>query len=119
MVDIKKILLQFMSKSILCFSLGVLYYLVFTFRSLIRFEFIFVYCVRECSDILVLTYCCPAPLRDCKDSEFWIRCPLGTNNCYQEDGPLNGYDAGQDEGLRECVCVCTYTYAEIISLESH
>ena len=38
----------------LCFPLRVLYFLVLTFRSLIHFEFIFVYSIRKCSDFILL-----------------------------------------------------------------
>ena len=38
----------------LCFPLGVLQYLVLLIRSLIHFEFIFVYGVRECSNLIIL-----------------------------------------------------------------
>ena len=51
----KKILLQFMSKSVLpMFSFKSFIVSRFTFRSLIHFEFIFVYGVRECSNFILL-----------------------------------------------------------------
>ena len=61
----KKILLQFMSKSVLpMFSSESFIVSGITFRSLIHFEFIFVYDVRECPNIILLN--CypvfPAPL---------------------------------------------------------
>ena len=51
----KKIWLQFMSKSVLpmFFSRGFVVY-DFTFRSLVYFEFNFVYGIRECSKFIVL-----------------------------------------------------------------
>ena len=51
----KKILLQFMSKGVLpMFSSGSFIVSYLTFRSLIHFEFIFVYGVRECSNFILL-----------------------------------------------------------------
>ena len=51
----KKILLQFMSKSVLpMFSSKSFIVSSLTFRSLIYFEFIFVYGVRECSNFILL-----------------------------------------------------------------
>ena len=51
----KKILLQFMSKSVLpMFSSKSFIISGLTFRSLIHFEFIFVYGVRECSNFILL-----------------------------------------------------------------
>ena len=51
----KKILLQFMSKSVLpMFSLRSFMVLCLAFRSLIHFELIFVYSVRKCSKLIVL-----------------------------------------------------------------
>ena len=51
----KKILLWFMSKSVLpMFSSKSFIVSGLTFRSLIHFEFIFVYGVRECSDFILL-----------------------------------------------------------------
>ena len=51
----KKILLWFMSKSVLpMFSAKSFIVSVLTFRSLIHFEFIFVYGVRECSNFILL-----------------------------------------------------------------
>ena len=51
----KKILLQFMSKSVLpMFSSKSFIISGLTFRSLIHFEFIFVYCVKECSNFIIL-----------------------------------------------------------------
>ena len=51
----KRILLSFMSKSILSmFSSKSLIVSGFTFRSLICFEFIFVYGVRKCSSFILL-----------------------------------------------------------------
>ena len=51
----KKILLRFMSKCVLpMFSSKSLIVPGFTFRSLIHFEFIFVYGVRECSNFVLL-----------------------------------------------------------------
>ena len=51
----KNILLQFMSKSVLpMFSSGSFRVSGFTFRSLIHFEFLFVYSVRECSNFILL-----------------------------------------------------------------
>ena len=62
----KKILLRFMSKSVLpMFSSKSFIVSGLTFRSLIHFEFIFVYGVRECSKFHSFTYSCPvfpAPL---------------------------------------------------------
>ena len=52
---LKKILLQFMSKSVLpMFSSKSFIVSGLTFRSLIHFEFIFVYGVRECSNFILL-----------------------------------------------------------------
>ena len=54
-VGSKKILLQFMSKSVLpIFSSKSFIVSHLTFRSLIYFEFIFVYGVRECSNFILL-----------------------------------------------------------------
>ena len=51
----EKILLQFMSENVLpMFSSKSFIVSVLTFRSLIHFEFIFVYGVRECSNFLLL-----------------------------------------------------------------
>ena len=51
---IKKILLRFMSKSVLpLFSSKSYIVSGLTFRSLIHFEFIFVYGVRECSNFIL------------------------------------------------------------------
>ena len=51
----KKILVQFMSKSILpMFSFKSFIVSSLMFRSLIHFEFIFVYSVRECSNFIRL-----------------------------------------------------------------
>ena len=51
----KKILLQFMSKSVLhMFSSKRFIVPGLTFRSLIHFEFIFVYSVRKCSSFILL-----------------------------------------------------------------
>uniref|UniRef100_A0A8D1YM44 Uncharacterized protein n=1 Tax=Sus scrofa TaxID=9823 RepID=A0A8D1YM44_PIG len=51
----EKILLQFMSESILpMFSSKSFIVSVLIFRSLIHFEFIFVYDVRECSNFILL-----------------------------------------------------------------
>ena len=51
----KKILLRFMSKSVLpMFSYRSFIVSGFTVRSLIHFEFIFVYGVRECSNFILL-----------------------------------------------------------------
>ena len=51
----KKILLQFMSKSVLpMFSSRSFTVSCLTFRSLIHFEFIFLYGVRECSNFILL-----------------------------------------------------------------
>ena len=51
----KRILLWFMSKSVLpMFSSKSLIVSGFTFRSLIHFEFIFVYGVKECSNFILL-----------------------------------------------------------------
>ena len=50
----KKILLRFMSKSVLpMFSSGSFIVFGLTFRSFIHFEFIFVYVVRECSNFIL------------------------------------------------------------------
>ena len=52
---LKKILLQFMSKSVLpMFSSKSFIVSGLTFRSLIHFEFIFVYGVKECSNFIFL-----------------------------------------------------------------
>ena len=62
----KKILLPFMSKSVLpMFSSKSFIASALTFRSLIHFEFIFVYGVKECSNFILLEVNCPvfpAPL---------------------------------------------------------
>ena len=51
----KKNLLQFMSEHVLSlFSSKSFIVSIFTFRSLIHFEFIFVYCVRNCSNFILL-----------------------------------------------------------------
>ena len=51
----KKVMLQFMSKSILpMFSSKCFIVFGFIFRSLIHFEFIFVYGVKECSNYILL-----------------------------------------------------------------
>ena len=51
----KKVLLQFMSQSVLpMFSSSYFILSGITFRSSIHFEFIFVYGVRECSDFILL-----------------------------------------------------------------
>ena len=56
----KKILLQFMSKSVLpMFSSKSFIISALTFRSLIHFEFIFVYVVKECSNFILLDVNCP------------------------------------------------------------
>ena len=53
--ELKKILLRFMSKSILpMFSSRSFIVFGLTFRSLIYFEFIFVYGVRKCSNFILL-----------------------------------------------------------------
>ena len=54
-MDPKKILLQFVSKSVQSvFSSKSFIVSGLTFRSLIDFEFIFVYGVRECSNFILL-----------------------------------------------------------------
>ena len=54
-MDPKKILLQFVSKSVLSvFSSKSFIVSGLMFRSLIDFEFIFVYGVRECSNFILL-----------------------------------------------------------------
>ena len=67
-MDPKKILLRFMSKSVLpMFSSRSFIVSGLTFRSLIHFEFIFVYDVRECSDLIFFTCnrpVLPKPLTD-------------------------------------------------------
>ena len=56
----KKVLLQIVSKSILpMFSSRSFIVSILTFRSLIHFEFIFVYGVRECSNFIFFTCSCP------------------------------------------------------------
>ena len=58
----KKILLQFTSKSVLSmFSSKSFIVSSLTFRSLVHFEFTFVYGVRECSNFILLHFF-PAPL---------------------------------------------------------
>ena len=58
----KKILVRFMSKSVLpMFSFNSSIVSGVTFRSLIHFEFIFVYTVRECFNFILhvaIQFCC-------------------------------------------------------------
>ena len=64
----KKILLQFMTKSVLpIFSSKNFIVSGFTFRSLTHFEFIFVYRVRECSSFILLHAGFPS-------TTFWEHC---------------------------------------------
>ena len=73
----KKMLLRFMPKSILpMFSSGSFMVSSLTFRSLIYFEFIFVYAVRECSHfIFMCSYSLfPAPLTE--DFLFFCLCSI-------------------------------------------
>ena len=65
----KKILLQFMSKSVLpMFSSKNFIVSGLTFRSLIHFEFIFVYGVRECSNFILLQVAA-----QCSQHNLWKR----------------------------------------------
>ena len=59
----KKLLLQFMSKSVLPMRFSRSFIVSgLTFRSLIHFECIFVYGVRECSNLIFYRFCFSIPL---------------------------------------------------------
>ena len=66
----KKILLWFMSKSVLpMFSSKIFIVSGLTLRSLIHFEFIFVYGVRECSNFIILHVAVQLP-----STTYWRGC---------------------------------------------